>query len=102
MLYYCEYTWQPHTTREQIAQRFSQLDEQGLHHQDRWRGWYQLVGGGAGFLLVEADDPRQVTEMLQPYMDLVSWDVRAIYELSYDEMRQQLRQTATAGDGTRR
>jgi hypothetical protein len=40
---------------------------------------------------VESDGPRQVTEMLQPYMDLVSWDVRAIYELTYDEMRGQMR-----------
>ena len=40
--------------------------------------------------------------MLQPYMDLVSWDVRAIYKLTYDEMRQQLRQAMTAWNGVRR
>jgi hypothetical protein len=97
MLYLCEYTWQPHTTREKIAERFQQLHESGMHHQDKWRGWYQLVGGGAGFLLVETEDPREVTEMLQPYMDLVSWDVRAIYELKYDEMLQSMRQAAGAG-----
>jgi hypothetical protein len=35
-------------------------------------------------------------------MDLVNWDVRAIYELTYEEMRQQMRQAMTAGNGARR
>ena len=96
MLFYCRYEWHSGTTREQVAQRFQQLDQAGLHHQDRWRGWYQLGGGGAGFLLVETDDPRQLTEMFQPYMDLMSWDVHPVYEHQYEEMRQSLRQAAPA------
>ena len=91
MLFYCAYTWQPHATQRQIAERFLQQDQAGLHHRDRWRGWYSLAGGGAGFLLVDAEDPREVTEMLQPYMDLVSWDVRAIYELDYDNVLANMR-----------
>jgi hypothetical protein len=57
----------------------------------RIRGWYNLAGGGAGFLLVETDDPREVTAFLQPYMDLVAFDVRAVYELNYDEQIEELR-----------
>ena len=94
MLYMCEFTWQPGTTREKVGQRFLQLDQAGQHHQDKWRGWYALAGGGAGVLLVEVDDPRELTAMLQPYMDLVSWDVRAVYELKYDEILQTARQMA--------
>ena len=96
MLFYCRYEWHPSTTREQVARRFQQLDEQGLHHQDTWKGWYQLGGGGAGFLLVETDDARRLTEMFQPYMDLMSWDVHPAYELKYDEMRRSLRQAVSA------
>lgn len=41
-----------------------------------------LTGGGSGFFIVDTDDPRELTDFLQPYMDSVSWDVHPIYELS--------------------
>ena len=94
MLYYCRYEWYPGTTREQVAARFMAQHEAGRHHAQTWRGWYALAGGGAGFLLVETDDPRQLTEMLQPYMDLMSWDVRAIYELDRESALQSMRDAA--------
>lgn len=98
MLWYCEYTWQPQATRERILERLAEQERNGRLHSDRWRGWYQLAGGGAGFLLVEMDDPRELTAMLQPYMDLVNWDVRAIYELDVrKELQQAQQQTRTAG-----
>ncbi len=50
-------------------------------------------GGGFEFFLVEADDPRDLTQMLQPYMDLMSWDVRAIYALERDQVLQSMRET---------
>jgi len=85
MLWYCEYTWQASTTAEEVRRRVLQQHEAGANHQNKIRGWYSLAGGGAGFMLVETDDPRELTELLQPYMDVVSWDVRAIYELKYDQ-----------------
>jgi len=91
MLWQCEFTWHPHTTRQQVAERILQQHEAGLNRPERIRGWYNLAGGGAGFLLVETDDPREVTAFLQPYMDLVAFDVRAVYELNYDEQIQDLR-----------
>jgi hypothetical protein len=94
MLYYCEFTWFPHTTRAQIAKRIVQQHDAGLNYPERIKGWYNLAGGGAGFLLVDFDDPRQLTEMLQPYMDLISWNVRAIYENDYDETIERLRKVA--------
>jgi hypothetical protein len=35
-------------------------------------------------MVIEADEPREVTELLQPYMDLMSWDAHAVYELPLD------------------
>ena len=92
MLYYCRYEWYAGTTRDKVAQAFMQQHEAGRHHAEKWRGWYALAGGGAGFMLVETDDPRELTEMFQPYMHLMSWDVRAIYELQYDDMAAAMRQ----------
>jgi Domain of unknown function (DUF3303) len=51
--------------------------------------------GGAGFLLVDYDDPHEVTAFLQPFMDLMSFDVRAVYQLDYKERIEELRKVAT-------
>ena len=53
--------------------------------------------GGAGFLLVEAEHPQELTAFLQPYMDLMSVDVHAVYQLNYDQMINELRKVAHAG-----
>ncbi len=92
MLWYCRFTWYPGVSRTQVAQRVVEQHDAGRNHPDRIRGWYNLVGGGAGFLLVETDDPAALTEFLQPYMDLISWDVHAVQQLEYDREIERLRQ----------
>lgn len=103
MLYSCQFTWYPGTTRQQVAQRVVAQHDAGANHPDRITGWYNLVGGGAGFLLVDYDDPRELTAFLQPYMDLMSWDVRAITRNDYEARIEELRQVAGEqgyGEGT--
>ncbi len=91
MLWYCRFTWYPTTTRTQVAERVLQQHEAGTNHPDRIRGWYNLVGGGAGFMLIETNNPNEVTEILQPYMDLMAWDVHALHELQYEDEIERLR-----------
>ncbi len=97
MLYYCEFTWFPGTRRQEVAQRVVQQHDAGKNNPDRIRGWYNLVGGGAGFLLVDYDDPKELTAFLQPYMDLMSFDVRAITANDYAPTIEELRQVAESG-----
>ena len=91
MLFYCEFTWYPGISREEVAQRVVEQHDAGKNNQDRIKGWYNLVGGGAGFLIVDYDDPTQLTAFLQPYMDLMGFDVRALTENKYDETIERLR-----------
>jgi hypothetical protein len=91
MLFYCEFTWFPGTTAEEVKKRILQQDAAGQNHPERIKGWYTLAGGGAGFLLVEYDDPRQLSNFLQPYMDLMSFDVRAVYQNDYRRALEQFR-----------
>jgi hypothetical protein len=42
--------------------------------------------------MVEYDSPQELTAFLQPYMDLMSFDVRAVYPLNYDQEIQHMRQ----------
>ena len=94
MLYFCQFTWFPGTTRAQVAQRIVQQHDAGANNPERIKGWYNLAGGGAGFLLVDYDDPREVTAFLQPYMDLMSFDVRAVYQNDYAQRVEELRKVA--------
>ena len=94
MLWYCSFTWYPHTTRAEVARRVVQQHDAGANHPERIVGWYNLVGGGAGFLLIGAEDPEDLTAFLQPYMDLMSWDVRAVTKLHYEHEIANLRKVA--------
>jgi hypothetical protein len=76
----------------QAARRVIEQHDAGANNPDRIKGWYNLAGGGAGFLIVDYDDIRQLTAFLQPYMDLMSFDVRAINELNYEERLSELRE----------
>ena len=91
MLFLCQFTWYPGAKREEVARRVVAQHDAGANNADRIEGWYNLVGGGAGFLLVNYDDPRELTAFLQPYMDLMSFDVRAVTRNEYDESIEQLR-----------
>ena len=91
MLWYCRYKWNHNTTLEEMGRRVLAQHEAGTNQQDKIRGWYDLAGGGAGFLLVETDDVRELTALLRPYMDLMAWDVRALSENHYDQTIQEIR-----------
>ena len=84
MLWYCRYTWHPTTTAQQVRERVLAQHASGTLSAEKVKGWYNLVGGGAGFVLIESDDPRALNAMLQPTMDLVAWDVHGCYELPYE------------------
>ena len=97
MQYYCAYTWHHDTTLEQVA-RFLVTDaDAGTPGTEMIRGYYGLVGVGAGFLILETDDPVQVNNWLQPSMHLMSWDVRAIIPFDYAEDLAEFRQMLAQG-----
>ena len=85
MLWYCRFTWHTGTTGEQVRRRVVECHEAGTNHPEKIRGWYNLAGGGAGFLMIETNDPRELNEILEPYMSLMSFDVHSVYELPYQE-----------------
>jgi hypothetical protein len=91
MIWYCAYTWHPTTNIQQVRGRILQQDEAGTNLPDKIRGWYDLVGGGAGFLLIESDNAREINAFCQPYMDLMDWDVRALNVLEYRAAIEQFR-----------
>lgn len=102
MLFYCRFTWYPGTSREAVGRRLLEQDAIGANHPERIRGWYTLAGGGAGFLLIDADTPEAVSEVVEPYMDLMAWDVHAAsvneYDATIEAMRQEFGTQSRARD----
>ena len=94
MLWHCAFKWYPQTNRQQVARRIVEQHDANRNYPQNIRGWYNLAGGGAGFLLVETDNPQELTAFLQPYMDLMSFDVHAVYGLNYEQQIQELRKVA--------
>jgi hypothetical protein len=91
MLYLCEYKWQSGKSAEEIGRRYLELSENQdpalkIHH------WYIIVGGGAGVIVGETDDPEALSRALTPWNDLVNWDVRAVFETTAEETAKAMRE----------
>ena len=85
MIYMCKYTWYPGTTSEDVNALIAEESPQ----QDTGvtvRGYYTLVGGGAGYFLLEADDPQHINDYLVPTMGLIAWDVRQVIERDWEQV----------------
>lgn len=96
MLYYCAYTWNQGTTQDDVDRRlFSVMDGKPLGA--TINGYYDLVGGGAGFLILETDDPTAVATLLTPFMDIMHWDVRAIVARDLGQAEAAARAEAKSG-----
>lgn len=61
------------------------------------KSWHTLVGGGAGFPMIEGDKPQDVSEILEPSMDLMFWDVYAVTSNTYKEKVAELKQQLKDG-----
>ncbi len=95
MLRHCSSTSFQNTTRQHVFQGVVRQHDSGMNYPERISWRYNLVGGGAGFLLVDYDDPRELTAFLQPFMAVMSFDIREVYPLDYTQRIEELRRVAT-------
>jgi hypothetical protein len=87
MLWYCRFQWQSGVSADQVRRRVIEQHEAGTNRPENIRGWYNLAGGGAGFMLVETDSPQELSNFLQPYMDLLGRARRLRAALRRDDRR---------------
>ena len=93
MWWYCGYQAHPGVRASQLVQQFLRQHDAGTHRQENLRGWYTFPSGLAGFLLLEAETPRDVAKVLAPYSQLVSWQVEAVAELNYNQVLEEFRKS---------
>jgi hypothetical protein len=53
--------------------------------------------GPNGFLLADYEAPKELTASLQPYRDLMAWDVRAMIQNDYATRIKELREEMCSG-----
>jgi len=90
MLWYCQFHLLPGSTPEQVRHRLLLQHIAGTNQPERIKSWYNVVEGGAGFVLIEADDLSAVNAILDPYRDVLRWDVDPVVERRYDLYVQEL------------
>jgi hypothetical protein len=90
MLWYCRFHRLSGVTSEQVRHRLLLQHIAGTNQPERIQSWYNVVDGGAGFVLIQTDDIRDVNAILDPYRDVLGWDVDMVVERRYDAYVQEL------------
>lgn len=98
-LYGCSWRWPGVEDPKERWQRFARTTvamDEATSMRQHMRGWYTYPGEWAGFLLIEADRPEELREMLQPLTGLMQFDVKPLIEVDYDEALRHLAAIAGA------
>ena len=93
MWWYCGYRALPKVRASDLARRFLRQHDAGTNQPANLRGWFAFPSGLAGFVLIEADTPREVTSIVEPYARLVTWDIQAVAEQNYNQVHEELRRS---------
>lgn len=94
MLWYCGYQSLPGVRASQLARRFLRQHDAGSNRPADLRGWFSFPSGTAGFVIIEAETPRDLASVLDPYSRLVQWRVEAVFELIYSMFLEEQRHSA--------
>jgi hypothetical protein len=93
MWWYCGYRALPKVRASDLARRFLRQHDAGTNQPASLRGWFAFPSGLAGFVLIEAETPREVAAIVEPYARLVTWDVQAVAEQNYNQVHEELRRS---------
>lgn len=88
MLWFCHYKAHEGVTRKELRERYETEDE-GLDF-EQFKGvvaWYAFAGLSEGVVVIDLEDPIELTAILQPCRHLISWDVKACKQMDMEQER---------------
>ena len=85
MLFYCEYSLLPGTSREKLQERVLEMHHAGANHQDRIEGSFSTLDGDTGFIIVDFDTASDLQEALEPYRDVLKFAIVPMREINYEQ-----------------
>ncbi len=87
-LYQCSWQWPGVEEPAQRWPRFARValaaDQAHPDMRRRLRAWYTYPGEWAGVLIIEAETPEQVRDLLMPFTGLMRFEVRTLIQVDYD------------------
>lgn len=95
-LYQCIWRWPGTGDSGERSRRFGQAllaaDREVPTMQEMIRSWYAYPGEWAGFLVIEAERPEDLSAALRPFAGLMTWEVKPLIPQDYAETKRRLTQ----------
>lgn len=93
MIWMCSYQRYDTVTNHQLADRFLREHDSGRNRPAAIRGWYRFADGQGGAILLHTQTADELRLMLEPYSDLVRWQVHGVQEAFYNQILEELTHT---------
>jgi hypothetical protein len=91
MIWMCQYRRYDAVSTRDLADRFLLEHDRGRNRPSAIRGWYRSADGQGGAILIETNSADELRSQLEPYGDLVHWEVHAVQEAFYNQVLEELR-----------
>lgn len=96
-IYQCDWRWHPDATARNAQERdqafaavFRAAETAGEIGEQRLLGWYTYPGQTAGVLLVDVASHEELAQLLRPYVELMTFDVKPVVPVDYAQARRRL------------
>lgn len=86
MLWFCHYRARDGVGNKELMERYGPPGEGESF--EMFKGivaWYAFAGLTEGVVIIEMDDPMELTGILQPCRHLIDWEVHACKQINMDE-----------------
>ena len=86
MLWFCHYRAAEGVSNKELMERYGPPGEGESF--EMFKGivaWYAFAGLTEGVVVIELDDPMELTGILQPCRHLVNWEVHAVKQMDLEQ-----------------
>lgn len=85
MLWYCHYRVIEGIKNSELIERFGPPKEDEKFELFKGiQAWYAFAGLNEGVVIIDCEDPMELTGILQPCRHLVNWEVHAVKQMDMD------------------
>lgn len=97
MMWMCRYRRLDGVSTRRLADRFLREHDSGRARPGWMRGWYRAADGQGGCVMIETTTADELRTLLEPYAELVHWEVDAVQETFYNQVFEELKHARGAG-----
>lgn len=85
MIWHCHYRANDGVRNKELLDRFAPPEEGENFEQFKGiKAWYAFAGLNEGVVIIDIDEPMELTGILQPCRHMVTWEVHAVQALEME------------------